>query len=169
MIDCRCIMEIRVFSKSATSSNRISITTLNTRNLQAHIEDILKDQGLISNMILCFPETRTDFSPNRNKFSKLNFNTSYFIHGVLSCIDTNIDILATKNFCNDKVELVMSELYIQQHVRIMNIYSAPFSSATMIVDTISIAKKQMLHIDNILLIIGDFNIDIHAIFKEVYI
>ena len=56
----------------------------------------------------------------------------------------------------------MKNLYIQPHVCIMNIYVAPFSYATMIIDTISIAKKQMLHIDNILLIIGDFNIDIHA-------
>ena len=44
----------------------------------------------------------------------------------------------------------------------MNIYAAPFSSAAMIIDTISITKEQMLHSDSILLIIGDFNIDIHA-------
>ena len=84
------------------------------------------------------------------------------MYGVLSCIDKNIDILATKKICNDKVELVMSELYIQQHVCILNIYVAPFSFVAMIIDTISIAKEQMLHSDSILLIIGDFNIDIHA-------
>ena len=44
----------------------------------------------------------------------------------------------------------------------MNIYAALFSSAVMIINTISIAKEQMLHSHSILLIIGNFNIDIHA-------
>ena len=116
----------------------------------------------MNNMILCFQETRTNFPPSKTKFSRYNFNTSYSVHDVLSCIEKNIDIIANKNFCNEKVELAMSELYIQQHICIMNIYAAPFSSASTIIETISSAKAEMLHSNNIVLIIGDFNINIHA-------
>jgi endonuclease/exonuclease/phosphatase family metal-dependent hydrolase len=56
----------------------------------------------------------------------------------------------------------MSEVYVQQHVYIMNIYVAPFTSALTIIETISTTKVQMVHSDYILIIIGDFNIDIHA-------
>ena len=56
----------------------------------------------------------------------------------------------------------MSEIYAQRHVCIMNIYAAPFASLSNVIETISIAKSQMIYNDCILIVVGDFNIDIHA-------
>jgi hypothetical protein len=142
-------------------SNRLSIVTLNTHSLHTHLNDILQDEDLMNNMILCFQETHTNWPPNEDKFSKFSFNATYSVHGVLSCIERNIDIISTKNFCNNKVEIVMLELYVQ-HVCIMNIYVAPFTFVSTIIETISTAKMQMIYSHCILVIVGDLNIGIHA-------
>ena len=147
---------------SITCSNKISIVNLKTRSLYAHIDDILQDEDLMNSMIIYFQETRTDFPPKKNKILKYNFNTTYSVHGVFSCIDKNISIISTKSFSSHKVELVMSEVYAQRHVCITNIYVAPFASLSNVIEAISIAKSQMIYNDCILIVVGDFNIDIHA-------
>jgi len=93
--------------------DRISIVTLNMRSLHAHLDDILQDDDLNSTMIICLQETRTSWLPNKKQFSKFNFNATYYVHGVISCIERNIDIIATKKFYSNIVELVMSEVYVQ--------------------------------------------------------
>ena len=43
--------------KSISTRNKLSIASLNTRSLQAHLDDILGDEDLMNSMILCFQET----------------------------------------------------------------------------------------------------------------
>jgi hypothetical protein len=66
---------------SITCSNRLSIVTLNTCSLHAHLDDILQDEDLMSNMILCFQETRTNWPP-----SKKNFPNSILMQHTLSMV-----------------------------------------------------------------------------------
>ena len=139
-----------------------AIVTLNTRSLYAHIDDILQDEDLMNSMIICFQETRTDCPPKKNKILKYNFNTTYSVHGVLSCIDKNISIISTKRFSSHKVELVMSKIVAQRHLFIMNIYAARLAFVSSIIETISMAKEQIIDGDCIFIILGDFNIDIHV-------
>ena len=127
--------------KSISTRNKLSIASLNTRSLQAHLDDILGDEDLMNSMILCFQETRTNCPPSKKQFSKFNFNTGHYVHGLLSCIQENIGIVETIFFWKDKVELLMSEVYAQRHVCIMNIYVAPFASLSNVIETISIAKS----------------------------
>ena len=148
--------------KPVCLENILSISTLNTRIFHKHLDDIVHDEDLMESMIICFQETYLDYAPQAIELNKFNFNIAHFVHGVLTCVDKSIDIKKTKNYSDDKVELVATNLHVQQSIWIFNIYAAPFASIASIIHTIAFANMELVEKDNIVLIVGDFNVDIHA-------
>jgi hypothetical protein len=143
-------------------TNSLSITTLNAQRFLMHVNDILQDEDLLGNMILCFQETRSDFLPRNNEFGKFDFSFTYLVHGVIFCIHKNIETTATKTLCNNKIELVMSDLNSHPPIFLMNKYVAPIARVSIINETIATTKMKLEYRNCIFLIIGDFNIDIHV-------
>jgi len=148
--------------KPMCSKNMLSISTLNTRSFRNHLDDIVHDEDLMQSMVICFQETYLDQAPKAIELDKFNFNIAHFVHGVLTCVDKSIDIKRTKNYSDDKVELVATNVHVQQTVWIFNIYAAPFASIRSIIDTIALATMELIEKDSVVLIVGDFNVNIGA-------
>jgi len=94
--------------KSIESTNTLTISGLNTQSLHVHVNDIVRDEDLVDAMILYIQETHLKFQLSNIEFHELNFNISNCLHGVLTCIQGNIEILLAKNIFNNIIELVLS-------------------------------------------------------------
>lgn len=152
--------ELKFGKKISNNKNVLSIATLNTRSLYAHISDVVHHTDLMDNMILCFQETHLQAPPTNKQFFAFNFAIAHCIHGILTCIEKKITIQATKTFCNNKTELTLTDMYFQQPICLINIYAAPFEQVSTIIQMIRDAKSQTTHTNCIFLVIGDLNIDI---------
>lgn len=139
--------------------NVLSIGTLNTRNAVVHIDDIAHDTQLMNNMIICLQETHLSTRPNKNEFVKFNIIVSYLNYGLLTCIRDDIQINATRNYNNSKVELSVVDMYFKKSICLMNIYAAPFEQVQRITETIQKAESESMNSNSIIIIAGDFNVD----------
>jgi hypothetical protein len=117
---------------------------------------------LMQSMVICFQETYLHQAPKAIELDRFNFNIAHFVHGVLTCVDKSIEIKRTKNYSNHKVELVATNIHVQQTIWIFNIYAAPFASIRSIIDTIALAATELIEKDSVLVIVGDFNVNIAA-------
>ena len=70
--------------------NNLSIATMNTCSLQAHIEDVIHDEDLMNIMVICFQETHLTNVPRNNPLCKFNLKIARSVHGFLTCIDKTI-------------------------------------------------------------------------------
>ena len=66
---------------------------------------------LMENMALFLQETHLYSKPMATQLSKFNFNIAYSVHGILTDIEKSIEINRTKNYCNDKIELIASNVH----------------------------------------------------------
>jgi hypothetical protein len=72
--------------KTTNDTNNLSIATLNTHSLHAHIDDIVHDIEFMNNMVLCLQETHLHVPPKNKQFMTFNFPITHFIHGIITCI-----------------------------------------------------------------------------------
>ena len=137
----------------------MSIATLNTRSLHKHIDDVIQDEDIMDNMVICFQECHLINPPTNTALCKFNFSLAYSVHGVITCIDKSIQTEITKTYCNNKIEIIITNLYFQQPICILNLYIAPLTPLSTIIESITIARMESKQDNCILVIIGDFNID----------
>ena len=98
--------ELRYDSQSINLDSSISILSLNKRNLQAHIDDVLNDYDLMQSNILCLQETYLKNSMLNEKFISFNCISNYFSkHGVMTCFKKHIMISESMHFEEENVKL----------------------------------------------------------------
>jgi len=71
MTNKKCIVETRKCAKNAFMYIGLSIETLNTRGLQAHIDDIFLDENLMNSKIIFFQEMYSNLHDKTNNFPNL--------------------------------------------------------------------------------------------------
>jgi len=143
-------------------TNDLLIATLSTCSFHVHVDDILQDDDLMSSTILYFQETHLHNVPTNHEFSKFNLNITYVVHGLLSCIQKNIEVISIKTFSNKKIEIILTNIHATCPLSIMIIHVARFAHVPRVIETIAITKTQSTHKKCIYLIVGDFNIGIYA-------
>ena len=99
--------ELGYYSQSINLDSSISILSLNTRNLQAHIDDVLNDYDLMQSDILRLQETYLKNSMLKEKFISFNFISNFSKHGVMTCFKKHIMISESMHFEEENVEAKM--------------------------------------------------------------
>ena len=81
---------------------------------------------------------------------------------LLTCVRDNIQIKETRNYKNGKVELSLVDMYFRKSICLMNIYAAPFEQVQRITETIQKAESESMNSNSIIIIAGDFNVDMQS-------
>jgi exonuclease III len=145
--------------ESIKSSTNISILTLNTRSLHAHMNDILNDYDTMQADILCLQETYMTLSMQNQQFPSFNCISSCTKHGVMTLVKKHLPILEHMHYEDQSVEVLIAKVSFHgSHLSIINIYASPHASLSSIFNTITKALCHF-HQHGILVILGDFNID----------
>ena len=97
-----------------------------------------------------------------NEFVKFNTIVSYLNYGLLTCVRDNLQIKATRNYNNGKVELSLVDLNFKQSICLVNIYATPFEQVQRIAETIQKEKSESINNNSIIIIAGEFNIDMQS-------
>lgn len=110
---------------------------------------ILQDDDIINNMMICFQEALSKFSPINNGFANFNFNLAYLIQSVLSCIKKlkktlkkmrSLEITTITTFFNNKIEIILPNVHAPYPIWIMNIYVDPYACVSIFIK--ASAKKR---------------------------
>lgn len=153
--------ELEFAKKRSNNNNVLSIASLNTRSIHAHLSNVIHHKDLMDNMVLCFQETHLHIPPIDKESLSFNFAIAHSTHGILTCKNKKIIIKATKTFYKNKTELTLINMYFQQPIFLTNTYAAPFEKVSTIIQMIKEEKSQTSYTNYVLLVISDFNIDIH--------
>ena len=97
--------ELGYYSQSINLDSSISILSLNTRNLQEHINYVLNDYDLMQSDILCLQETYLKNSMLNEKFISFNCISNFSKHGVMTCFKKHIMISESMHFEEENVKL----------------------------------------------------------------
>jgi exonuclease III len=145
--------------ESIKSSTNISILTLNTRSLHAHMNDILNDYDTMQSDILCLQETYMTLSMQNQQFPSFNCISSCTKHGVMKLVKKHLPILEHMHYEDQSVEVLIAKVALRgSHLAIINIYAAVHATLSSIFNTITKALCHF-HQNEILVILGDFNIN----------
>jgi len=146
-------------SSSIQSLRSFFILSLKTRNLHAHLADICNDYDTMQSDILCLQETHMLLCMEKECFKNFNCISSCIKHGVMILIKKNIIILEHTHFEDCFVEALLAKIKVHTlQIAILNIYASPRANLNNILNVI---EKALYHLDlnNIIVILGDFNID----------
>lgn len=105
MFTNNCKMKLEYHYESIDFGSCISVLSLNTHNLEMHLEDVLNDYGLMQSDILCLQETYLKHSLLIEKFKLFNCIPNFSKNGLMICVKKHIVILETMHFGEDNVEL----------------------------------------------------------------
>ena len=97
--------DLGYYSQSINLDSSISILSLNKRNLQAHIDDVLNEYDLMQSDILCLQETYLKNSMLNEKFISFNCISNFSKHGVMTCFKKHIMISESMHFEEENVKL----------------------------------------------------------------
>jgi exonuclease III len=144
---------------SIHSESSISILSINTRNLHAHIVDICNDYDTMQSDILCLQETYMTLSMNNEHFPNFICISNFIKHGVMILVKKHITLLEHRHFEEYNVEAMLANIIIHGlQIAILNIYASPHATLTNIIRIITKALCT-LHPNKVIIILGDFNID----------
>lgn len=73
--------------KKSAIKDVLSIASLNTHSLHAHLSDVIHHNDLMDNMVLYFQETHLYTPPIDKEFLSFNFSIAHSTHGILTCIN----------------------------------------------------------------------------------
>jgi hypothetical protein len=122
-------------SQSIQSESCISIFSLNTCNLNAHIDDIVNDYDIMQSDILCLQETYMTMCMENEQFQNFNCISNCIEHGVMILVKKYIPILEHMHFEEQNVEaLLTKEIVHGSQIAILNIYVAPHATLTSILE-----------------------------------
>jgi endonuclease/exonuclease/phosphatase (EEP) superfamily protein YafD len=145
--------------QSIQTNSSLSILSLNTRSLNAHMDDILNDYDLMQSDILCLQETHMALCMQNKQFPNHNCISSYITHGVMILVKKHVPILDHIHIEEKNVELVLAIFFSHgTEVAILNLYVAPHATFSNIVHVISNALGDF-HLNGSIVLVGDFNID----------
>jgi exonuclease III len=145
--------------QSIQTNSFVSILSLNTRSLHAHMDDILNDYDTMQSNILCLQETYMALCLQNKQFPNHNCISSYITHGVMILVKKHVTILEHIHFEENNVEMVLAKVFFNgSKIAILNLYVAPHATFSNILNVLSNALDH-LHLNETIVIVGDFNID----------
>ena len=133
------------------------VLSLNTRNSETRLEDVLNDNDLMLSNILCLEETYLKHFFLCESFKLFNFISNFSKHGLMIRAKKHIVILETGHFEEDNIETTTTKLRIhEQHIAILSIFVAPCATLTNI-----LVLKELCNIppNGKIVIVEDFNVD----------
>jgi hypothetical protein len=89
----------------------VSILSLNTHNLHAHMDDILNEYDTMQFDILCLQETYMALCMQNKEFPNHNCISSYITHGVMILVKKHVPILDHIHFEEKNVEMVLAKIF----------------------------------------------------------
>jgi hypothetical protein len=90
------------------TNSSVSILSLNTRNLNAHMNDILNDYDTMQSNILCLQETYIALCMQNKQFPNHNCISSYITHGVMILVKKRVPILDHIHIEEKNLEVVLA-------------------------------------------------------------
>ena len=145
--------------QSIQTNSSVSILSLNTCNLNAHMDDILNDYDIMQSDIMCLQETHMALCMQNKQFPNHNCISSYITHGVMILVKKHVPILDHIHIEEKNVELVLAIFFSHgTEVAILNLYVAPHVAFSNIVNVISNTLDHF-HMNGSIVLVGDFNID----------
>jgi exonuclease III len=145
--------------QSIQTNSSVSILSLNTCNLHAHMNDILNDYDTMQSDILCLQETYMTLCMQNKQFPNHNCISSYITHGVMILVKKHVTILEHMHFEEKNVEMVLARvIFHESEIAILNLYAALHATLPNILNVVSNAL-QHLHLNETIIILGDFNVD----------
>ena len=109
--------------------------------------------------ILCLQETYMSLCMQNKQFPNHNCISSYITHGVIILVKKHVPILHHIHFEEKNVELVLTKIFFHgTKIVILNLYVAPHATFSNILNVLSNALDH-LHLNETIVIVGDFNID----------
>jgi hypothetical protein len=97
--------------QSIQTNSYVSILSLNTCSLNAHMDDILNDYDLMQSDILCLQETHMELCMQNKQFPDYNCISSYITHGVMILVKKHVPILDHIHIEEKNVELVLAKFF----------------------------------------------------------
>jgi hypothetical protein len=98
--------------QSIQTNSFVSILSLNTCNLHAHMDDILNDYDTMQFDILCLQETYMTLCMQNKQFPNYNCISSYITHGVMILVKKHVTILEHMHFEENNVEMVLVKVIL---------------------------------------------------------
>jgi hypothetical protein len=145
--------------QSIQTNSSVSILSLNTCNLHAHMDDILNDHDTMQFDILCPQETYMTLCMQNKQFPNHNCISSYITHGVMILMKKHVTILEHMHFEENNVEMVLAKvIFHESEIAILNLYVSLHATFSNILNVLSNALEN-LHPNETIVIVGGFNID----------
>jgi hypothetical protein len=135
--------------RSIQTNSSVLILSLNTRSLNAHMNDILNDYDTMQSDILCLQETYMTLCMQNKQFPNFNCISSYITHGVMILLKKHIAILEHMHFEEQNVEMLLARvIFHESQIAILNLYVALHATFTNIVNVLSKYNKKIgkLHV-----------------------
>ena len=120
-------------SRYLVSENSLMLTLLNMRSLKSHVTDLINDQDLIVNDLLCLTEIQVELEDNTSniegglwQFDNVSFNTNFNKCRSLSLCTTR-DITLTNHQKFDGFSLVtfIKQSFVDHPVTMILLYRSP--------------------------------------------
>ena len=91
------------------TKSSVSILSLNTHSLHAHMDYILNDYDTMQSDILCLHETYMALCMQNKEFPNHNFISSYITHVVMILVKNHVPILDHIHIEEKNVEVVLAK------------------------------------------------------------
>jgi exonuclease III len=145
--------------QSIQTNSYVSILSLNTHNLHAHMDNILNHYDIMKSDIMCFQETYMTLCMQSKQFPNHNCISSYITHGVMILVKKHVTIFEHIHFEENTVELVLAKVFLHaSEIEKINPYATLHATFFNILNFLSNALDH-LHLNETIVIVGDFNID----------
>jgi hypothetical protein len=100
--------------QSIQTNSSVSILSLNTHNLHAHMDDIINDYDTMQSNSMCLQETYMTLCMQNKQFPNDNCISSYITHGVMILVKKHVTILEHMHFEENNVEIVLARVIFHE-------------------------------------------------------
>ena len=150
-------------SKYLVSENSLMQTLLSVRSLKSHVIDLINDQDLLANDLLCFAETQIELESNTYniegrlwQFRNVSFKSNVNKYRSLAlCTTRDITLTNHQNFDGFSLITFIKQSFFYHPITMILLHRSPNLSATFFLDMIN----QLLTLSTVHLVLGGFNID----------
>ena len=120
------------------------LTLLNVRSLKSHVTDLINDQDLLVNDLLCLTETQIELEDNTSnieeglrQFYNVSFNSNLNKYRRLALCTTRDITLTNHQFDGFSLVTFIKQSFVDHPITIILLYRLPNSSETVFLDMLT--------------------------------
>ena len=120
------------------------LTLLNVRSLKSHVIDLINDQDLLVNDLLCLTETQIELEDNTSnieeglrQFYNVSFNSNLNKYRRLALCTTRDITLTDHQFDGFSLVTFIKQSFVDHPITIILLYRLPNSSETVFLDMLT--------------------------------